>query len=196
MYPPAANGYTTISDPVYISLDSAGHCSPSYAHFYYTKIGDSRPSSGSRIIPTGWTTQFDDQANNLYKLDDDNSSTFFWWLIYKSNRTDSIPELTAYFNNATISNISMRSGRPGQHYDYARVARFRVEIHHSGTTSVTYAHFADSASDNYQTVSLGGTYYGVSQIDLYLDGGNGEGFYEGTGKGRYYIYIKDIKFGN
>ena len=195
VYPPTISGYTAVSSAEYISYNN-GNCSPSYVHFYYIRNGGGSQSSGSRIVPTGWATQFNDQAKNLSKLDDDNSSTFFWWLIYKSNRTDSIPDLTAYFNNATISNISMRSGRPGQHYDYARVARFRVEIFHSGGLTVSYANFSDSASDNYQTVSLGGTYHGVSQINLCLDGGSGEGFYEGTGKGRYYIYIKDIKFGN
>ena len=69
-------------------------------------------------------------------------------------------------------------------------------IYHSGGMSTVNVSFPDRESvSSYHTASLGGTYKGVTKIEIFLDKGTGEGFYPGTGNGKNYVYVKDIKFG-
>lgn len=202
--PKSISGYTATSSGQYVSF-SNGSANPSSITFYYKKNSAPvpQPSHGT-VRPTGWDTQFkpgycrqdnETKYRDLYKLYDDNSSTAFWWVIWKSERTDSIPEITAYFNGDTVSSIGIRNGRLDSYTQYARAARFRVRITHSGGTSTTYVYIPDVKDYGYQTFSLGGTYSGVTRIELFLDGGDGEGFYSGT-KEKYYLYISDIMFSN
>ncbi|MBR3743268.1 MAG: hypothetical protein IKN04_22905 [Clostridia bacterium] len=161
--------------------------------------------SGQMVFPYSWDTQFkpslnnglnSDQYRNLNNLSDNNQYTTFWWVIWKNERTDSYPEITAYFNNATISSVGIRNGNPNNYYGYARAKRFRVEIYTNGSyAGSTYIYLNDQNSSSYQIMSLGRTYNNVTQIDFYLDGGANEGFYEGSSE-RYYIHIADIQFYN
>ena len=43
-------------------------------------------------------------------------------------------------------------------------------------------------------MSLGQAYSNVSKIELWLDGGNYEGYYAGSGDNTYVIHITDIQF--
>ena len=209
--PPSIPGYTSTSSKQYVTLDTHnGNCDPSYLDFYYKKNESSNSqssvSSGQTIYPYNWDTQFkpalnsglnSDQYRNLNNLSDDNRNTTFWWVIWKNERTDSYPEITAYFNNAEISSVGIRNGNPNNYYGYARAKRFRVEIYtnNGSYAGSTYIYLNDQNSSSYQIMSLGRTYYNVTQMDFYLDGGANEGFYEGSSE-RYYIHIADIQFYN
>ena len=221
--PRQIGGYITMSSGEYVSLNINNRsCNPASIYFYYRSQAtptpkpiitptpkpkpapapDPDPSGGSdpqitdEVKPSSWSTQFTERENKLYRLSDDDTETFFWWQIVDRERVDNIPELTAYFNNATISAIGIRSGRPKQYKNYARVRSFRVVIYHDGGVATVNVKFADRESvKSYHTASLGGTYQGVTKIELFLDKGTGEGFYPGTGSGKNYVYVKDIKFG-
>ncbi len=155
------------------------------------------------VYPSSWDTQFkpalssgmnSEQYLNLNNLSDNNRYTTFWWVIWYSERTDSYPELTAYFNNETVSSIGIRNGHPYQYYEYARLKRFRVEIYTYGAyAGSTYIYLDDINSGNYQNCSLGRTYSGVTKMDFFLDGGTNEGFYAGNTE-KYIIYIADMQF--
>ena len=214
-------GYDSSPLSTWVSFDSStGVCSPSVINFYYSKISfpTEAPSSQNRVISTGsivypydWDTQFKpgtattvvegkvDNENKYIRLPnlyDNNASTSFWWLIWKSEREDYIPEISALFNNATVSSVGIRNGNASsqsEYYKYARVRRFRVQIQYSGGVSETYITLGDNYSKDYQKCSLGRTYSGVTRIDFFLDGGANEGFYTGNSE-TYYIHIADMQF--
>ena len=220
--PRAESGYNTLSAGEYVTLNRQNNtCMPSTVNFYYRSVNavtaapapvitaapapvvtaapsnqQPAPQIGDAVKPSSWSTQFTEREDKLYRLSDDDAETFFWWHIVDSERVDKIPELTAYFKNATISTIGIRSGRPKQYKNYARVKSFRLVIYHSGGMSTVNVSFPDRESvSSYHTASLGGTYKGVTKIEIFLDKGTGEGFYPGTGNGKNYVYVKDIKFG-
>lgn len=162
--------------------------------------------SGQMVYPYSWDTQFksgtttagDGMNKNQYRylnnLSDGNSSTTFWWVIWKSERTDSIPEITAYFNNSTIKTVGIWNGNPNNYYGCARVKCLRAEIYTSnGYAGTEYLYFSDSSS--FQRTSFNRSYSNVQRIEFYLNGGANEGFYEGSSE-RYYIHIADMQFFN
>ena len=220
--PRSISGYTATSGSTYVSFNSStGTCSPSSVTFYYRKnsttgrtttttttttttsnSGYSSPT-GRIVTPYSWDTQnkpgYTQSSKDLYgtlsNLYDDNSRTNYWWTIWKAERQDDIPELTAYFSGDTVSSICIRNGKLGDFRRFARLASFRIVIYHNGGTSTTYVYLPDEENYDYQTLSLGGTYSGVSRIEMYLNGGANEGYYKGSYE-PYYIYITDIQFRN
>ena len=202
--PKAINGYSATSGGTYVSF-SNGTCNPSSIAFYYRKKPGQAPQqlSGRIVTPYSWDTQnkpnYTRSSSDLYgtlsHLYDDNSRTAYWWTIWKAERQDDIPELTAYFNGETVSTICIRNGKPGDFRNYARLAGFRIRIYHSAGTSTTYVYLPDMEDSGYQNLSLNGTYSGVTRIEMFLNGEDGEGFYKGSYE-PYYIYITDIQFRN
>ena len=218
--PEEISGYTCISSGQTVTFDrTTGKCSPSSITFYYNKNTTSSLSNAtslsSRVVtPCSWDTQFKpgtataicegkiDNENKYVRLPnlcDNNASTSFWWLIWKSERTDSVPEITAYFDNDTVSSVGIRNGNTNSQFDYykyARVRRFKIRIFYgSGYYQDTYITMNDNYSRDYQKFNLGGTYSNVTRIEFYLDGGANEGFYSGNSE-TYYIHIADMQFYN
>ncbi len=197
--PKAISGYSATTGSKYINYySSSGTCDPSVVYFYYNKNASPSPSGSGQAIPSSWDTQFkpgstgSDNQNrylDLKDLYDDNVNTTFWWLVWKSERTDEIPELTAYFNSDTVSSISVRNGYLADYSSYARPTCFRAVIYHSGGVTTTDVYISDVRSYDYQTISLGRTYYGVTRIELFL-----QTFRAGTGETMYYLCIADMKF--
>lgn len=204
--PRVLDGYSVTSGSAYVRFDAAsGACDPGSVSFSYRRNISAPPApSYGRVTPSSWDTQFrpgfcrdtnDEQYRYLSRLGDDNASTAFWWVIWRTEREDSIPELTAFFNGDTVSTISIRNGNMSNYQAYARAARFRVCVYHAGGVTTAYVCLPDRFTRDYQTFSLGGTYQGVSRIEMYLDGGDGVGFYSGSYE-PYYIYVTDILFGS
>ena len=87
------------------------------------------------VYPTEWDTQFRpgltekeynlERYKDLRYVGDDNYGTPYVWLIYSSERSDSIPELTAFFPGSTISEIGVRNGCLKNATDYFRYARIQ-----------------------------------------------------------------------
>ena len=206
----------------YFSFDSCGNLTPNPVVFYYNKVistpsnpnngGTNQSAMGTIVAPYQWDTQFkpgtatatsDGNVSNgdRYKLlpylSDNNVSTSFWWLIWRSERTDSIPEITAFFSGETINSIGIRNGNLRSsytYYQYARVAQLRVKIFQTnGCVFETTIHLADMYSTDYQVCYLGSTYSDVSRVELFLDGGDQAGFYAGNEE-TYYIHIADLQF--
>lgn len=213
--PKTISGYTCTSGSQYVSFDSStGNCSPSTISFYYSKDAAPAPAPGGLIVmPYDWDTQFKPGTatriyngkvdnENRYKrlpyLYDNDASTSFYWVIWKTERTDDIPEISALFNGATVSSVGIRNGNTksqSNYYKYARVSRFRVRIYCSIGVRETYITLNDNFTKDYQKCDLGGTYSGVTRIDFFLDGGKNEGFYTGSSE-TYYIHISDMQFYN
>ena len=193
--PRSFTGYNAVSGSVYVTFNPiTGTCEPASVNFHYTK--KQQPAPANVVKPYFWDTQFkpdtcttDNQTRyqDLPKLYDDNPNTSFWWLVWNSERTDDIPEITAYFNGDTVSTISIRNNTDKE---YARATRFRVVIYHANGVSTSYIELGEGTKE-YQTKSLGGTFTGVSRIELFLDG-----FHTGTGITQFYIGLWDMRFGN
>ena len=166
------------------------------------------PSPSENVVqPASWDTQFkpgttgansynDRRYERLPNLSDDNYFTSFEWLVWSGERTDAIPELTAYFNGAAVSSIGIRNGYLANYYEYRRYARatgFRVKIiDANGTEYQTYVNIPDSYSTDYRVFSLGGTYANISRIEFFLDAFACD---ESEDNGhRYVIHISDIQF--
>ncbi|MBR3428578.1 MAG: hypothetical protein IKG87_00615 [Clostridia bacterium] len=166
------------------------------------------PSPSESVVqPASWDTQFkpgttgansynDRRYERLPNLSDDNYFTSFEWLVWSGERTDAIPELTAYFNGAAISSIGIRNGYLANYYEYRRYARatgFRIKIFDgNGNEYQTYLTIDDSYSTDYRVFSLGGTYANISRIEFFLDAFACD---ESEDNGhRYVIHISDIQF--
>ena len=207
IWPKSISGYTCTSGGQYVTFDpSTGSCSPSVLYFYYIQ-----DTPATVVAPYDWDTQFkpgtataiaDGKIDNenrylhLPDLYDDNPSTSFWWLIWKSERTDDIPEISALFHNATVSAVGIRNGNTSSeaaYETYAKARKFLVRIYYSGGVKDTYITLENTYSRNYQKCSLGGTYSGVTRIDFFLDGGGESCVYLGKTE-TYYIHISDMQF--
>ena len=170
-------------------------------------------SPGSLIIaPVSWDTQFKpgtatapdgkgDNANvytRLGNLADNNLATSLSWLVYTSERIDEIPELTAYFNRSTIGAIGIRNGRLTSEADYkryARLARLRLRVTlDNGAKYEQWIYLPDVFTLDYQVFPLNQVYTGVVSIELFEDGGGGQGFYVGTDTTAFTIHVSDIRF--
>lgn len=154
----------------------------------------------SEIKPTSWTTQFvyseknKKAANSLSKIADNNISTSFYYTIWQSEREDSSPEITAFFNNETISKIGIVNGKVTSQNEYSERARanhITARIYTSSGIYETIISVPDKYTQQYQQFSLGGTYYDVIQIELFLSD-----YYKGHGKEQYEMNISEMKFYN
>ncbi len=211
IYPHSINGYYSPNSSEYISF-SNGNCSPSSVNFYYQPYTPSSGSSGSStggqlVQPYTWDTQFrsgttgpETYNENRYKklgnLWDDDYRTSFDWLIWNSERHDDIPELTAYFSNATVSSIRIRNGflkNANDYYQYARASGLTIRVYDSyGGCCSTSISIPDEYTTNYRQFSLGGTYANVSRIEIWLDSFNYNKSADSDHK--YVIHIADVQF--
>jgi len=165
------------------------------------------PRRGRLINPYGWDTQFqpggtgsgsynDKRYLKLGNLTDDNYRTSFDWLIWSGERTDDIPELTAYFSGETISSIGIRNGCLMNEEEYwlsARATGLRVTIYdYDGGEHSAYLEIPDVYTTEYRVFSLGRSWGNVSRIDLWLDTYHCN---ETADIGhRYVIHISDLQF--
>ena len=203
--PPSISGYTALSGGQYVTF-SDGTCSPNQIDFQY-QIGSSvSPGSNPRAAyPTSWDTQFKqgtsshnpDQINIIKNISDDNPSTTFFWTWWSSECDLSVdskyPELTAYFDNATISSIGIRNGNlangTGSYKGYARAKRFFVKIYDAGGTMREFTmDIPDQYSTDYREFNLGATYTNVTRIEFWI-----AGYYNGDNS-KHTIHISDIIF--
>lgn len=164
------------------------------------------PRRGRLVTPYGWDTQFqpggtgagtynDQRYLKLGNLTDDNYRTSFDWLIWSAERTDDIPELTAYFSNETISSIGIRNGCLVNEEEYwlsARATGLKVTIHDQDGAHPAYLEIPDVYTTEYRVFPLGNTWRGVNRIDLWLDTYHCD---QSADIGhRYVIHISDLQF--
>lgn len=210
VYPPELEGYEAITDLKYVVL--VNHtCVPGRVDFYYEPVyslyEESRRSTGGIVYPTDWDTQFkpgtsaDGKYNQrryerLSNLGDDDYRTSFDWLVWNSERTDDIPEITAFFDGEQVSSIGIRNGylrNSSEYYQYARVRGLRIEIYdYSGRGGTAYYELSDQYDTEYQVFSLGRTFQNVYRIDFWL-----ETYYcnsSADNSHRNVIHISDIQF--
>ncbi len=170
----------------------------------------------SSVRPYDWESQEYRNGRIATHIDsalDGNCSTAMWFGCYSNAATDDIPDITFYFDNATIKDIWIRNGseKSDNFRDYARMGNLAVTIW-SGDRSYglyfprkgRYNKFynlqdnydADELSENfidgYQRYALDNTYYNVTKIEFWV-----KGWYEGEKKDnqhRYQMWIADIAF--
>ncbi len=118
----APSGYTLVgSSSASVTVTTTGNVSPSIVTFEYKKnsapiTSPPGPSGGNRVYPTAWDTQFKEGSKNpkainrLPNLYDESIYTSFYYTFWNSEVKDTIPEITVYFDNATVSTIGIISG--------------------------------------------------------------------------------------
>ncbi len=160
------------------------------------------------VNPIGWDTQFrvgvttkgaNEQCyTRLPNLSDNVSNTRFFWINWTSERTDNIPDLSAFFDNATISGIKTRNGNVmGREYyeGNARVKMWRLVITYGGKTEEIRLTIPDSYSADLREFGFGKTYKKVTRIDFYVGDSEVEGYYAGNfDSSRNNITISDLLF--
>ena len=207
--PPSISGYTTLSGSQQVMYRD-GIADPSQIDFQYQPGSPVPPGSDPRVVyPVSWDTQFKpgtatahDGANavrveKLPNLYDGNASTSFFWMIWNSEMGDNTPELTAYFNGASISTIAIRNGKTSSKKSYNRYARPRsyrvVVIDNSGNQYPIDIGVPDSFTQDYREFSLGGTYSDVNRVEIWVtDIKYGDG--SGDGSDKNTMHISDIMF--
>ncbi len=198
----APSGYRiTGASSEIVNVDSNGNASTTEVWFAYEKIPViTEPPSGQPVYPTRWDTQFyysdknQQAAHSISNLVDGNKNTCFYYTIWKSEREDSSPEITVYFDGATVSKIGIVNGKVTSQNEYNQRARIKTISAMIYTYSGTYnaqISVPDTYSQQYQKFSLGGTYSGVTRIDLFLND-----YYKGSGKEQYEMNIAEMQFYN
>ena len=138
--------------------------------------------TGYTVRPYQWDTQFrkgnlspynDKRYLRLGNIDDDDYMTSFDWLVWSGDRTDDIPELTAYFRGDTVSSVGIRNGylrSESEYYLYARASGLIVKIYdrYGGQYSARLS-IPDEYTTDYRVFSLGRTYTNVTRIEFWLD---------------------------
>lgn len=205
--PPAISGYTALSSAQQVTF-SDGACSPAQIDFQYQSGSAVAPGSDPQVAyPSSWDTQFKpgtanndhnnwNQVQYLPYLYDDNPATSFSWIWWSSESdltVDSIPEMTAYFDSATVSSIGIRNGNltggSSSYRKYARAKRFFVKIYDTdGNMSEFTMNLPDQYSADYRRYQLGTTYTNVSRIEFWI-----AGYYNGDSS-KHNIHISDIIF--
>ena len=206
--PPAISGYTALSAAQQVTF-SDGACSPSQIDFQYQIGSPVTPGSNPEVAyPASWDTQFkpgtardgngnEHQIDSLYKIHDDIPSTAFGWIWWSSEsdmtKDTKYPELTAYFDGATVSSIGIRNGNlengNTSYRKYARVKKFVVRIYDAGGNMSEFTmNIPDQYSEDYKVFQLGRTYTNVSRIEFWI-----AGYYNGDSS-KHVIYIADMIF--
>lgn len=158
---------------------------------------------GRVVTPYRWDTQFVlgmskysekmDRSATLPNMYDDDPWTFYSWTVWTSDRSDNLPEFTAYFDGRTISSVAIRNGNArssSSYYDNARPRRLKLVIYYGSQQAQTTITLPDHWSRDYQVFGLGDTYQDVTRIELWLDG-----FATGrTDDGLYCCCVSDIQF--
>ena len=142
------------------------------------------PGRGNPVTPFSWDTQFkpgtssagkynDKRVERLPNIADDNYRTSFDWLVWSSEMTDDIPELTAFFSGETISSIGIRNGCVRSYSDYSQFARpkgITVVVHTlDGRKYETYMALPDKHTTEYQIYNLNCTVTNVDYVDFWLN---------------------------
>lgn len=158
------------------------------------------------VYPREWDTQFRPglalkehnlrRYERLYNVNDDNYSTVFEWLIYRSERTDNIPELTAFFDGKTISKVGIRNGyllNSTDYYRYARAREMDLTIWDlDGNSYTERINIPDFYTTDYHVFQLSRAYSNVGKIEFWLRSFN---YDENEDNGhKYIIFISDIQF--
>ena len=130
-------------------------------------------------IPVGWTTQ--ESGENPGDLLDGYISTAYQHVCRNSNSNDGIPEITFYFNNATLKNIWIRNGNQSDintYYAYARVRQLNISVYTADGAAVTYQYQMQDAYDpdntytgwfaGYQCLTLPRTFQRVIRVELWI----------------------------
>lgn len=171
---------------------------------YYTPAVD---ISKSGVVPTSWevekrgTSAIGWHIGNLFDGRWDTTMGFVCWA---KQATNDIPDISLFFNNATIKDIWVRNGfQSDDRLDYARIRQLDVTVW-SGDTSYgvqKFRNMVDSIEteersanmyDGYQRLSLKKQYKNVTRVDLVI-----HGWYEGPEnkkETRYKMQIADMIF--
>ena len=156
----------------------AGRSIPEYT--YEVRPGGSIPghSHEDRMDAISWDTQFkpetsdkNNKINQLSRLSDNNPFTVFNYTQWNSERTDTIPELTAYTGRTSIGSIGLRNGdvnESNDYYDNARLKEFRIVVYCSSGVFEQSFDVPDYYCTDYQIFPLDRICHNVSQVDIYL----------------------------
>ena len=143
---------------------------------------------------------------------DGNRYTEMWFGCWNAVALDEIPDISFYFDNATVKDIWIRNGSEKPNYrDYARMGNLAVVVWTGDTCSDMYfprrpiynqfynlqdnydsEEVSDDFYDGYQRFGLPMQYEHVTRIDFFV-----KGWYEGEIKDnehRYQMWISDIAF--
>ena len=182
----APSGYRLYSESyVNVTVNADGSVTPSEIYFEYKRKSatnppvTAKPSSnvGPEVYPTQWETQFvagstnPNAVNDLPNLYDNNLNTSFHYIYWNGDVKDGIPELTCYFNGATVSTLGLTSGKVRSYSDFTE---------NSKPSSLDLVIYCDQGvvertvpipKGFYQEVrpySLGGTFTGVTKIEIFV----------------------------
>lgn len=143
---------------------------------------------------------------------DGSRNTAMWFGCWNSIATDDIPDISFYFNDATVRDIWIRNGSEKPNYrDFARMGNLGVIVWMGDVSTEMYfprrplynqfynlqdnydsEEISDNFIDGYQRFGLPMQYEHVTRIDFYV-----KGWYEGELKDsghQYQMWISDFAF--
>ena len=151
------------------------------------------------VRPYEWETQ--ELYENPNRMLDGNIYTVYEHTCWNSRSLDDIPEVTFYFNCATISELWIQNGNQASqdaYYDHARIKNLNITIVMTGNLKVTRNYMLpdtynpDEVSDawigGYQRISLPQTFWNVERVELYIPG-----WYRGNAE-QHVVNVTDIVF--
>ena len=213
VYPQEIDGYRCLSNKVFVQVNE-GKCSPESIIFRYEKnqpvpspVPKPSPVPVGRVVtPASWDTQFKpetavsefnmDRYKRLPNIGDDNADTTYEWLIVAQEKTDGIPELTAFFRGDTVSTIGIRNGNlknEEEYFYYSRATIMTVMIYDSlGNVSSQMIEIPDEYSRDYWLFPLDRTCTDVSRIEFWLNDFHFDP--DNVRAGKYLLYMADIQF--
>ena len=141
--------------------------------------------------PIGWGIQ--------YALDG-NWSTSMGFMGWNTEALDDIPDISFYFNGASIRDLWIRNGWDSEYYtEYARIMILDMTVWCGDTAyviprfklqdSIDTTLFNQNWIDGYQRLSLPMRYDNVTRVDLFI-----KGWYQGEGNKKYEMRIADMVF--
>lgn len=146
-------------------------------------------------------------AWNVEDLFDGNWNTCMEYVGWNNEALDEIPEITLYFNNATIKDIWFRNAKTSDDPNYKNYARYyrievtiwvgneeqprRTEIFNKLPDVCDPSLLGEDNIDGYQRLPLKETYYNVTKVELWL-----KGWYPGEGdrQTKYWMQMADMMF--
>lgn len=161
------------------------------------------PQAGNVVMPVSYDTQFkpgtaviDNQERYVdmpYLLDND-INTRFTWLMYKSERTDDIPEFTFFFDGKTISGVGIRNGNLRSYDDFIQRARYGdidfVVYDSQGNHWTESIHLdPDNYTTNYQIFQFSHAYSDVQRIEFWH-----KKIRVGESSNQYVLCLTDLQF--
>ena len=162
----------------------------------YDAYGDANLVS---VQPIGWSTQLENEQ--VDRMLDANRYTVYEHTCWQSKTNDDIPDITLFFNRATISDIWIRNGDHSGEENYSTYARIDlVDVLITTMDGAQYSFPQNRVADRYsgtqgwigewqQLLQLPAAYTDVVQVDLFL-----RGWRNGYGDDKYIAHISDISF--